>query len=34
LFIVYNDGRHTLTRGFPDIQNRSFVVKITRLFQL
>ena len=34
LFVVYNDGRTTLTRGFPDIQNRSFVVKITRLFQL
>jgi hypothetical protein len=34
LFIVYNDGRNTLTRGLPDIQNRSFVVKVTRLFQL
>jgi hypothetical protein len=34
LFIVYSDGRTTLTRGIPDIQNRSFVVKVTRLFQL
>ena len=34
LFVVYNDGRTTLTRGIPDIQNRSFVVKVTRLFQL
>jgi hypothetical protein len=34
LFIVYNDGRNTLTRGLPDLQNRSFVVKVTRLFQL
>jgi hypothetical protein len=33
LFIVYNDGRNTLTRGIPDIQNRSFIVKVTRLFQ-
>jgi hypothetical protein len=33
LFVVYNDGRNTLTRGIPDIQNRSFVVKVTRLFQ-
>ena len=34
LFIVYSDGRTTLTRGMPDLQNRSVVVKITRLFQL
>jgi len=34
LFVVYSDGRTTLTRGIPDIQNRSFVVKVTRLFQL
>jgi hypothetical protein len=34
LFVVYNDGRTTLTRGFPDIQNRSFVIKVTRLFQM
>jgi hypothetical protein len=34
LFVVYSDGRTTLTRGVPDLQNRSFVVKVTRLFQL
>jgi hypothetical protein len=34
LFVVYSDGRTTLSRGIPDVQNRSFVVKVTRLFQL
>ena len=34
LFIVYSDGRSTLnSTGFPDLQNRSFVVKVTRLFR-
>ena len=33
LFIVYSDGRTTLTRGFPSIDTRSFVVKVTRLFR-
>jgi hypothetical protein len=33
LFVVYSDGRTTLSRGIPDLQNRSFVVKVTRLFQ-
>ena len=33
LFIVYSDGRTTLSDGVPDLQNRSFVVKVTRLFQ-
>ena len=33
LFVVYSDGRTTLGQGVPDIQNRSFVVKITRLFR-
>jgi hypothetical protein len=34
LFIVYSDGRTTLdSRGFPDLQNRSFVVKVTRLLR-
>jgi hypothetical protein len=33
LFIVYSDGRSTLERGFPDLENRSFVVKVTRLFR-
>jgi hypothetical protein len=32
LFVVYSDGRTTLSRGIPDRQNRSFVVKVTRLF--
>ena len=34
IFIVYSDGRTTLARGIPDLQNRSFVVKVTRLFRL
>ena len=34
LFIVYNDQRDTfLTRGFPWLENRAFVVKLTRLFR-
>jgi hypothetical protein len=33
LFVVYSDGRTTLGSGFPDIQSRSFVIKITRLFR-
>jgi hypothetical protein len=33
LFIVYSDGRTTLERGFPVVENRSFVVKVTRLFR-
>ena len=35
LFIVYNDGRDTDTamHGFPQLQNRTFVVKFTRLFR-
>ena len=33
LFVVYSDGRSTLTRGIPDVQTRSFVIKVTRLFQ-
>lgn len=33
LFIVYSDGRTTETRGFPDVLNRSFVVKLTRLLR-
>jgi hypothetical protein len=31
--VVYSDGRTTLAHGIPDLQNRSFVVKITRLLQ-
>ena len=34
LFIVYNDQRDTfLNRGFPLLENRAFVVKLTRLFR-
>jgi hypothetical protein len=33
LFVVYTDERDTLTRGYPDIRNRAFVVKINRLFR-
>jgi hypothetical protein len=33
LFIVYSDGRTTLNEGVPDLENRSFVVKITRLWR-
>ena len=34
LFIVYNDQRDTwLNRGFPMLENRAFVVKLTRQFR-
>jgi len=33
LFVVYSDGRDTAGTGFPGLQNRSFVVKMTRLFR-
>ena len=33
LFVVYTDERDTLTRTFPDIINRAFTVKVTRLFR-
>ena len=32
-FVVYSDGRNTLGRGVPDLLNRSFAVKITRLLR-
>ena len=32
-FVVYNDGRDTRPPGFPELQSRSFVVKINRLFR-
>jgi hypothetical protein len=34
LFVVYSDGRDTLLNGFPQLENRSLVVKFTRLFRL
>jgi hypothetical protein len=33
LFVVYNEGRDTGVRGFPEMQNRTFVVKVNRLFR-
>ncbi|MEP7117892.1 MAG: hypothetical protein ABI880_09930, partial [Acidobacteriota bacterium] len=33
LFVVYSDGRTTLNPGYPDLENRSFVVKATKLFR-
>ena len=34
LFVVYNEQRDTLTPGFPGLNNRALIVKITRLFRL
>jgi hypothetical protein len=34
LFLVYNDERNTLTRSFPSLNNRAFIVKINRLFRV
>ena len=33
LFVVYSDGRSTVAPGFPALDNRSIVVKATRLFR-
>jgi hypothetical protein len=33
LFIVYSDGRDTLTSGFPNLLNRGLTLKLTRLFR-
>ena len=33
LFVVYNDQRDTTLRGVPLLENRAFVVKLTRLFR-
>ena len=33
LFVVYSEGRDTLGRGAPELMNRSFVVKVTRLLR-
>jgi hypothetical protein len=32
-FIVYSEGRDTNVTGFPTMQNRGFVVKLTKLFR-
>ena len=33
LFVVYSDGRTTVGPGYPNMQSRSFVVKVTKLFR-
>ena len=33
LFVVYSDGRSTTAPGYPELENRSVVVKVTRLFR-
>ena len=33
LFVVYNEERDTLTRRFPDLVNRAFIVKVNRLLR-
>jgi hypothetical protein len=33
LFVVYSDGRDTVLKGFPDLVNRAFVIKINRLLR-
>jgi hypothetical protein len=33
LFVVYTDERDTRMRGYPDLTNRAFVIKINRLFR-
>ena len=33
LFVVYNEQRDTMTRGYPELENRAFIVKINRLFR-
>ncbi len=34
LFVVYNEQRDTLAEGFPGLENRALIVKVTRLFRL
>jgi hypothetical protein len=34
LFVVYSDGRDTLLGGFPSLENRTLIFKLTRLFRL
>ena len=33
IFFVYSDGRNTLAGASPALENRSLVVKVTRLFR-
>ena len=32
-FVVGNEQRNTLTPRYPELENRSFVVKVNRLFR-
>jgi hypothetical protein len=34
VFLVYSDGRDTLSSGFPALSNRGVTLKITRLFRM
>ena len=34
LVVVYNEERNTLTRSFPGLNTRAFIVKINRLLRL
>jgi hypothetical protein len=34
LFVVYSDGRSTLERGAPKLQNRALTIKLTRFFRM
>ncbi len=33
LFVVYNEDRNTLSRGFPGLTTRALIVKVNRLFR-
>jgi len=33
LFVVYNEQRDTVARGFPNLQNRALIIKINRLLR-
>jgi hypothetical protein len=33
LFVVYNEERDTLSRRYPDLVNRAFIVKVNRMFR-
>lgn len=33
LFVVSNEERDALVRGFPDLQNRALIIKVNRLFR-
>jgi hypothetical protein len=33
VFVVYSDGRDTLSGASPALENRSLVIKVTRLFR-